>query len=225
LQSQLREAYDNVEVEWVSGMNPTAYFYDSEGTTLSQKELTDMTLEEVMRIFEEYGFVPLRQKLVYPDLPTATKTYGGHTYELYNFQNYFDNALEFASARKLNNVESGYLVTVTNVEENEFVARFLSEHGALGAWLGAKDDKEGHWKWISGPEEGRVFWEGGTDGFPVDGNYVEWKEREPNNVDDEDCAVILADGRWNDAICGRIKMSLLVEFGTLPLEGTEKIDL
>jgi len=219
-----------VEVEWVSGMSPTAYFYDSEGIVKSQRELTDMDLDELMTIFNTYKFEPLKQVLVFPDTPTATDTYGGHRYELFVLQNYFDAALEFARSRKFNDV-SGYLVTVGNHEENEFVAGFLSKNDAVSAWLGAKDDEEGHWKWIEGPENGIKFWEGTFDGHPMDGVYVNWKEGEPNNVDNEDCAAILADGIWNDAVCDRAKISLIVEFGTEPLEvtteksNTEKSDL
>jgi len=216
-----------VAVEWVSGFIPTAYFYDSNGIELSKRELGDMDLQELNRIFEETGFVPLRPNLVYPDTPTATGVYGGHQYELYRLNNFFDAALEFASTRKLNG-DSGYLVTVTNQAENDFIERFLMEHGTLAVWLGAKDDEEGQWKWISGPEQGVSFWEGGSDG--TGSTYAHWRQGEPNNVDDEDCAVIFAtDGQWNDAVCGRTKVSLLVEFGTKPLEmtleGTEKSDL
>jgi len=225
LQRQLQDTYDNVVVEWVSGLNPTAYFYDSQGTELSHRELVDMDLQELMNIFDNSGFVPLRQNLVYPDIPTATNTFGGHQYELYKLQNYFGPALEFAQTRKHNNVHSGYLVTVTSQEENDFVTRFLSENGVASVWMGAKDDEEGKWKWISGPEDGVVFWSGGPDGQQVGSTYVQWNKGEPNNVDDEDCAVILASGLWNDAVCDKPKISLLVEFGTEPLQSTEKSDL
>jgi len=220
-----------VEVEWVPGLSPTAYYYDSQGFELSNLELHDMDLEELLHVFGESGFIPLVPNLVYPDHPTAVEVFGGHRSELYTLNNFFDAALEFARAREFDG-ESGYLVTVMSQDENDFIERFLMEHKTLSVWLGAKDNVEGQWKWISGPEEGVGFWEGGSDGLPLNmdgtgGTYAHWRQGEPNNVDDEDCAVIFAtDGQWNDALCGKTKVSLLVEFGTKPLlEGTVKSDL
>ena len=31
--------------------------------------------------------------------------------------------------------------------------------------------------------------------------YANWAEGEPNNMDDEDCALITATGEWNDQQC------------------------
>jgi len=187
-----------------------------------------MDLDELIHFFDEHGFVPLLPNLLYPDLPTVAETYGGHRYELYQLNNFFDVALDFACSRKFNG-DSGYLVTVTTPEENDFIERFLMQHRTPSVWLGAKDNEEGHWKWISGPEEGVGFWEGGP--YGSGGTYAHWRLGEPDNVDDYDhCAVIFAtDGQWSDANCGKTRVSLLVEFGTKPLEmtleGTEKSDL
>ena len=56
--------------------------------------------------------------------------------------------------------ESGYLVTITSVEENTFLST-LSGSG----WIGGTDQTtEGMWVWADGPEAGVNFWNGNAAG-------------------------------------------------------------
>ena len=111
----------------------------------------------------------------------------------------------------------GYLVTITEQAENDFIRLKTKSVG----WIGASDASlEGDWRWKTGPEGtednglGRLFWRGtgadytsGVTGKgPVAGQYQNWNFGEPNNVgSNEHYAHILyfptnpeASYKWND---------------------------
>ncbi len=76
----------------------------------------------------------------------------------------------------------GQLVTVSSAEENAF----LLSLGVSDAWIGFTDvATEGTYVWISSQS-----------------TYVNWGMAQPDDgAGNEDCAVFLADGTWNDAPC------------------------
>jgi PKD repeat protein len=126
----------------------------------------------------------------------------------------------------------GYLATIISSIENDFI---WSKIDGVG-WFGASDsDAEGTWKWVTGPEAGIVFWQGGINGNPVNGRYSYWNTGEPNNVykdwgEDEDYAHINAHPNtipksWNDLPNEGDKYApngyyypegFIVEFGGMP---------
>jgi hypothetical protein len=56
----------------------------------------------------------------------------------------------------------GYLATITSSIENDFI---WSKIDGVG-WIGASDeDIEGTWKWVTGPENGEIFWRGNQTGL------------------------------------------------------------
>jgi len=93
-----------------------------------------------------------------------------------------------AEAQTLNGV-SGYLVTVTSQEENDFILSKLEGQGWMGGSDVAVDDE---WRWVTGPEgeeengAGRLFWVGKADGMAPDGIYANWEVNEPNDFRDTD---------------------------------------
>ena len=99
----------------------------------------------------------------------------------------------------------GYLATILSEEESVISAEQISGTG----WIGASDEeREGEWKWVTGPEAGTLFWNGDFNGGPApdpDGNpyYSNWNNNEPNNSGNEDYAHITDNsvgipGSWND---------------------------
>lgn len=127
---------------------------------------------------------------------------------------------------------NGYLATIADVDENNFVLARIDQDG----WIGASDDSdltlgyedlnegnnEGEWFWVTGPEAGIKFWTGGMNGSIVGGQYANWNKvnpsNEPNNTGGaENCAEMRfsanGNGRWNDLPCGSTRPNYVVEFG------------
>lgn len=92
----------------------------------------------------------------------------------------------------------GYLATITSAEE----AQIAGEQTTGAGWIGGSDEAaEGTWKWMTGPEQGIVFWTGNFTGFTT--NFAFWNTGEPNNMNNENYAHITAPGvgirgAWND---------------------------
>lgn len=86
----------------------------------------------------------------------------------------FSDALEEAEQTLLCSMP-GYLATPIGYAEMHALARLsLAEDTDNTRWIrgwlgGADNDTEGDWKWLSGAQEGQIFWKGnGANGEPVD---------------------------------------------------------
>lgn len=94
----------------------------------------------------------------------------------------------------------GYLATITSREE----AQLSGEQAGGAGWIGGSDaEVEGTWKWVTGPENGDVFWIGNANGSAPNGAFAFWNTGEPNQAGDEDYAHVTAPGvgilgSWND---------------------------
>ncbi len=122
----------------------------------------------------------------------------GHYYEFISDVGIsWANAERAAEQRELYGMQ-GYLATVTTPAEADITG--LQARGT--GWIGGSDRQtEGVWQWMTGPERGTVFWNGGANGSSP--NYANWNTGEPNNLGDEDYAHITdpsvgRPGSWND---------------------------
>lgn len=115
----------------------------------------------------------------------------------------------------------GYLATLGSADE----AQLCGEQATGTGWIGGSDaEQEGVWKWMTGPEAGTIFWNGGANGSTP--NFAFWNSGEPNNMGAEDYAHITAPGvgipgSWNDlANAGSggqyAPKGYIVEFGGMP---------
>jgi len=226
-------------VEWIPGHTPTAYFYDSEGKLLSETQIGNKKHQELLELFKQHHFQPKLKQNKYSSTPNSTATFGGHFYELYLTKNMYGFAELFALSQVHQN-QSGYLLTITSKQENDFIRDTLLKPNHVDSlWLGAHDaDTEGEWKWnqeAESPEANKIFYQKKREGISEDGAtnpqemnpkieaFSNWREGEPNDADsDEDCAVITGnDGGWNDVRCGFVDAHLIVEYGSAELEPTE----
>ena len=110
----------------------------------------------------------------------TTNLVNGHTYDfiagLLTWQ-----AARDAAASTYYNGQQGYLCTITDQQEQDFLYENFYSNGT--GWLGGSDAaQEGHWYWMTGPEAGTMFWHGGSlavGGYPV--GYAHFRINEPSN--------------------------------------------
>jgi hypothetical protein len=92
------------------------------------------------------------------------------------------------------------LAWLDSAAENAAVAQKLDGLGSdIEILFGATDQgNEGDWLWTGGNQ----FWEGDEDGNAVAGRYENWAMGTPNNMNNEDCALVNAmTGYWGDRSC------------------------
>jgi gliding motility-associated-like protein len=148
----------------------------------------------------------------------------------------WDDALEAAAQTNYFGLQ-GYLATITSPEE----AQLVGEQSPGTGWIGGSDAaEEGVWRWVTGPENGMIFWRGTGNGSAPNGAFAFWNCAEPNNFQgNEDYAHITdnsvagcgnnADpaffGSWNDLPIDSGETNpdnpyypkgYIVEFGGLP---------
>jgi len=202
--------FENLKVEWVPGHTPSVFFYGPNKELLNQNEIGDKDMGELLELLKQNNFVPARKKT---DMgtPIATSTFQGNTYEVYGSPTYFDDAKSFADSKQLNGIQ-GHLLTISSAEEENAVSTLLSGTPIQAVWLGAQDSTlDGTWKWVTGNVNGNTFWQDGTSTA-----YSNWKQGEPNNANDEDCATLVRESGWNDVSCDTPSYSVVVKY---PLHG------
>jgi len=89
----------------------------------------------------------------------------------------WQDANNAAASSAFGNV-NGYLATITSAAENNFLmGQFAAFSGFAGAWLGGEVNTSGTGIWMTGPETGQIFSQGGS---AVSGAYANWGGIEPN---------------------------------------------
>lgn len=157
--------------------------------------------------------------------------YNGHYFETVTTPLTWVNAKAAAAARSYFGLQ-GYLVTVKDANENDYIRQKLSSD----AWMGASDNyiqinaatgtttfanqaaAEGKWYWVTGPEAGQQFSNGNYPSTTViSGKYMNWDGIEPNNFNgSEDYGQFYSSGagKWND-FPGTSSLSYVCEYGDM----------
>jgi hypothetical protein len=174
------------------------------------------------------------------DLPADTyfNPDNGHYYRFIFATQNFDSAINSAAASRLWGLP-GYLVTITTLEEQQFVSTYANTPAGTRWWLGATDASPwGAWTWITGPEVGQRFWTGGTEvrraENTVDGRLRVnwWANGQPDNDCSlwnfliclgtrEDHVIMRPDGEWND-VQGSNSYGAIYEYGTGATPGVDR---
>jgi PEP-CTERM motif len=113
----------------------------------------------------------------------------GHYYELITSAGVAWTTARDGAAASTFLAMGGYLATITSASEENFVEGLLPNAPDLNNYyLGGSDSAvEGVWRWVTGPEAGTQFWQGGKTGSPVNGAYEDWERssgvpRQPDNA-------------------------------------------
>lgn len=113
----------------------------------------------------------------------------GHTYRLVIGPELRWEQARLAATSQLLGTSSGYLATITSIEEQNFITgKFGAAILPWGAWLGGfqpagSAEPAGNWQWVTGE--------------PFD--FTNWVAGEPNNNGDEKYLQLFVNGNlWND---------------------------
>lgn len=107
---------------------------------------------------------------------------------------FMENVMMWYEASSACSELGGHLVTISSRSENNFIKRSTRHVSGITSWIGFNDlESEGDWTWEDTKETSA---------------YTNWQNTEPNNLNNEDCAIIFLRrkagkvyGAWHDNPC------------------------
>ena len=150
----------------------------------------------------------------------------GHFYEYISTPLVWSAAKDSAAAKTYYGLQ-GYLATVTSAAESNFILD-IQDNSSNVLWLGGSDDvsqgtSNGTWIWVTGPEAGTIFYQGGA---AYNGSYVNWESGQPDNTGGGEHYLqfftnssTYTPGAWNDRRGGNA-YGYIVEYGGMPGDPT-----
>ncbi len=137
----------------------------------------------------------------------------GHFYRPISTTATYDNAKTLSAAQTFKG-QTGYLVTLTSADEENFVILNVPQNNI---WIALSDRLvEAQWRIDAGPEAGTLIkTSNGQTAGNIQGQYNNWCGGEPNNSGDEDYVVTKWGGGscWND-LPAYFSNPYIIEFGT-----------
>jgi hypothetical protein len=105
----------------------------------------------------------------------------GHAFRYVAAPNISWVAARDAAARQTWNGRQGYLATIDDATEYQFVVdRLFPTTYPDVTYLGGRQTAPGEWRWVTGPEgkadggRGTLFWQGDEQGTTLGGHYANW---------------------------------------------------
>jgi hypothetical protein len=105
----------------------------------------------------------------------------GHAYQFVSAPDSGWDADRTAAARLSWHGRPGYLATIDDAAEYQFLMDRLFPHAYPDVtYLGGRQTAPGEWRWVTGPDsaedggKGRLFWRGDEQGTLVGGRYANW---------------------------------------------------
>jgi len=213
------QAFDKVAVEFVSGATPTAHLFDADGNDIDSFVLGDLTLEQLLDLFERHGFkLEPKGQIEMSTSPSSVTEIGNVYYELYSPLVSFKAAKEFAQGK--NRGESqGRLLTYNCSFQEAHIRTWLSKFKTNSIWLGGERVNV-KFQWTEGPLVGIEFQDNAS-------QYSNWASGEPNNAGgNENCLVqnLKEQSRWNDVNCMIHSANIVVEYGKTVVQCPNLLD-
>ena len=119
----------------------------------------------------------------FPSLP-STKVIergDGHAYEYVAATNISWNAARDAAAKMTANGRPGYLATIEDKAEFDFIMKkVFAGPDTDVTYLGGRQTAPGEWRWVTGPDaaadggKGKLFWQGDEQGQAAEGGFANW---------------------------------------------------
>jgi hypothetical protein len=106
---------------------------------------------------------------------------GGHAYQFISAPDTVWESDRAAAAKLSWHGHPGYLATIDDAAEYQFVVDRLFPHVYPDVtYLGGRQTAPGEWRWVTGPDgaedggKGKLFWRGDEQGTVIDNHYANW---------------------------------------------------
>lgn len=160
-------------------------------SALATKNLRRLTI--LLWVLAGIGVVWLGWKAAFPPPPDTTpqafdepgstaviERPGGHAYQYIRAPHITWDAARAAAEKMTFRGQPGYLATINDKSEFDFVMEKLFPQATDVVYLGGRQTALGEWRWVTGPDgredggKGRLFWTGTAKGSAPDGAYADW---------------------------------------------------
>ncbi|MEY4966775.1 MAG: hypothetical protein RL274_2358 [Pseudomonadota bacterium] len=123
---------------------------------------------------------PGRETFYEPGSSAVIERPGGHAYQYIAAPNLTWNAARDAAARMTHKGRKGYLATIIDAEEFQWVLANIVPEDTDVVYLGGRQTAPNEWRWVTGPEaaaedgKGLLFWTGMEHGSAPEGRFATW---------------------------------------------------
>ena len=104
----------------------------------------------------------------------------GHAYQYIRSPNLTWDAAKAAAEKLTHKGQRGYLATMNDRAEMDFVMKALFPDPTDVVYIGGRQTAPNEWRWVTGPDasedggKGRLFWTGNARGQAPEGAFADW---------------------------------------------------